>query len=240
MAPTEPFSAGPPCPRTTIFCSPGHSIKGVYSIHLNAFFDLSSHTYTDALLQAVHDKNEFAAFCKIVDRHDVTAGIKNVYIGDRGYCSYNNMAHVLEQGQYFLFQSKDIHSKGLTANFDFPEDPSFDMDVKVTLVRSHSKKVPRTPGNYHRFIDSASTFDYIEYGSYDTYEMAFRIVRFPISESSYECIVTNLPPDEFPADRIKKIYFSRWSIESSFRKLKYTIGLSSFHSCKPAYIEQEI
>ena len=33
-----------------------------------------------------------------VDRHDVLDGIKNVYIGDRGYCSYNNMAHVVEQG----------------------------------------------------------------------------------------------------------------------------------------------
>ena len=39
-----------------------------------------------------------------VDRHDVLDGIKNVYIGDRGYCSYNNMAHVVEQGQYFLFR----------------------------------------------------------------------------------------------------------------------------------------
>ena len=27
-------------------------------------------------------------------------------------------------------------------------------------------------------------------------------------------------------------------IESSFRKLKYTIGLSDFHSNKPQYIEQ--
>lgn len=27
---------------------------------------------------------------------------------------------------------------------------------------------------------------------------------------------------------------------SSFRKLKYTIGLSNFHAYKPEYIEQEI
>ena len=36
------------------------------------------------------------------------------------------------------------------------------------------------------------------------------------------------------------LYYSRWGIESSFRKLKYTIGLSSFHSYKPEYIKQEI
>ncbi|WP_333791978.1 transposase, partial [Muricomes intestini] len=74
----------------------------------------------------------------------------------------------------------------------------------------------------------------------DTYELSFRIVRFPISASSYECIVTNLPADEFPAERIKKVYNARWGIESSFRKLKYSIGLSNFHTYKPEYIKQEI
>ena len=79
------------------YCSPGNSIRGVYSMHLNAFYDLTTHTYTDALIQPVHCKNEFSAFCGMVDRHEVIEGRKNIYIGDRGYCSYNNMAHVLEQ-----------------------------------------------------------------------------------------------------------------------------------------------
>lgn len=88
---------------------------------------------------------------------------------------------------------------------------------------------------YIRFIDQASTFDYIKYGSFDKYELSFRIVRFPISDSTYECIVTNLPGDEFSPERIKDLYYSRWGIESSFRKLKYTIGLCNFHSYKPEY-----
>lgn len=161
-------------------------------------------------------------------------------MGDRGYCSYNNIAHVMEQGQFFLFRTKDIHSKGLVGNFDFPEEEAFDIDVRVTLVRSHSRKVPVNPGSYKRFVDRASAFDYIPYGSYNTYELAFRIVRFPIEKSSFECIVTNLPRDEFPPERIKALYYARWKIESSFRQLKYTIGLSNFHACKPQYIEQEI
>lgn len=221
------------------FVSGGHSAKGFYSMHLNAFFDLDRHTYTDAIIQPVHQKDEFKAFCDIVDRHEILPGTQNVYIGDRGYCSYNNMAHVMEQGQSFIFRTKDIYSKGLVANFDFPEDDSFDITVTVTLVRSHSKKVGAVNG-YKRFVDAAGSFDYITYGSLDTYEMSFRIVRFPISETTYECIVTNLPVDEFPPERIKKLYFARWSIESSFRKLKYTIGLSNFHAYKPEYIKQEI
>lgn len=221
------------------FVSAGHSAKGFYSMHLNAFFDLERHTYTDAIIQPVHQKDEFKAFCDIVDRHEILSGTTNVYIGDRGYCSYNNMAHVMEQGQYFIFRAKDIHSKGLVANFDFPNEDSFDITVNVTLVRSHSKKVGSVNG-YKRFVDSAASFDYITYGSLDTYEMSFRIVRFPISENTYECIVTNLPADEFPAERIKTLYFARWGIESSFRKSKYTIGLSNFHAYKPEYIKQEI
>lgn len=149
------------------------------------------------------------------------------------------MAHVIENEQYFLFRTKDIHSKGLVGRFDFPEDESFDITVKVTLVRSHSKKLTPVEG-YKRFVDKATSFDFIEYGSQDTYEMSFRIVRFPISDSTYECIVTNLPANEFPTERIKKVYYARWGIESSFRKLKYTIGLSNFHAYKPEYIKQEI
>ena len=68
----------------------------------------------------------------------------------------------------------------------------------------------------------------------------FRLVRFPISDSSFECIVTNLPDDQFPLDRIKDIYSLRWGIETSFRHLKYTIGLAYPHSYKPQGVMIEI
>ena len=70
--------------------------------------------------------------------------------------------------------------------------------------------------------------------------MTFRVVRFPIADGSCECTVTNLPRDDFPPERIRKLYFSRWGIETSFRKLKYTVGLSNFHAYKPEYVEREI
>ena len=220
--------------------SEGHSAKGFYSIHLNAFYDLQSHTYSDALLQSVHQKNEFQAFCEMVDRHLTPFDTKDVFLGDRGFCSYNNMAHVQEKGQYFLFRTKDIHSKGLVGNFDVPKEDSFDIQVHVTLVRSHKRTILIKEGFYKRYVDGNTTFDYIASNSLDTYDLSFRIVRFPIAEDTYECIITNLPQEEFPIEQIKQIYFSRWSIESSFRKLKYTIGLSNFHAYKPQYIQQEI
>lgn len=234
------FFSSPSFSSPEYFVSEGHSAKGFYSMHLNAFYDLQKHTYSDALIQPIHQKDEFRAFCLMVDRHDSLPDIRDVFIGDRGYCSYNNMAHVLEKGQYFLFRTKDIHSKGLVGNFDFPDTDSFDITVNVTLVRSRSKSIHVREGFYKRYVDANASFDYVAFGSPDTYDLAFRIVRFPISDNSYECIVTNLPPDEFPPQRIKLLYFSRWAIEGSFRKLKYTIGLNNFHAYKPEYIRQEI
>lgn len=234
------FFSKPSVSSPEYFVSEGHSAKGFYSMHLNALYDLQKHTYLDALIQPVHQKDEFRAFCNMVDRLDTRPGTRDVFIGDRGYCSYNNMAHVLEKGQYFLFRTKDIHSKGLVGNFDLPDSDSFDITVNVTLVRSHKKAVHVKDGFYKRYVDANASFDYVTYGSLDTYDLSFRIVRFPISDGSFECLVTNLPSDEFPLERIKLVYFVRWDIEGSFRKLKYTIGLSNFHSYKPEYIKQEI
>ncbi len=110
-------------------------------MHLNALYDLEKHTYKDAVIQPIHHKNEFRAFCDTADRYEATSEKKAVFIGDRGYCSYNNTAHVINKGQFFLFRTKNIHSKGLIKGFDYPKDEIFDITVKVTLVRSHSKKL---------------------------------------------------------------------------------------------------
>lgn len=155
---TATFFSTPKFSSPEYFVQPGHSAKGGYSIHINAFYDLYRHTYTDALLQPIHCKDEFRAFCDIVDRHPTFPDSKNIYIGDRGYCSYNNMAHVIEKQQYFIFRAKDIHSKGLVAGFDFPDEESFDITVKVTLVRSHSSKI-QVENRYRRFVDNNTAFD---------------------------------------------------------------------------------
>ena len=69
--------------------------------------------------------------------------------------------------------------------------------------------------------------------------MYLRILRIKVGDG-YECIVTNLKPEEFTLSEIKDIYWMRWGIETSFRELKYTIGLNNFHSKKVEFIKQEI
>ena len=57
------------------------------------------------------------------------------------------------------------------------------------------------------------------------YDIEFRIVRIRLDNGTYICIATNLSEEEFPLEEIKKLYRMRWSEETSFRELKYTIGL---------------
>ena len=70
--------------------------------------------------------------------------------------------------------------------------------------------------------------------------MNLRVLRFPISETEYECVITNLPVEEFTLNEVKKLYAMRWGIETSFRELKYAVGLTNFHSKKREYIIQEV
>ena len=64
------------------------------------------------------------------------------------------------------------------------------------------------------------------------YKIGFRVVRFPISSNDYETVITNLDSNDYPPSEIKKLYTARWGIESSFRALKYTLGMVNFHSKK--------
>lgn len=70
--------------------------------------------------------------------------------------------------------------------------------------------------------------------------MKLRVVRFQIGEDAYESLITNLDPSEFNSEALKQVYHLRWGIETSFRELKYALGLMSFHSKNKTLIYQEI
>ena len=85
-----------------------------------------------------------------------------------------------------------------------------------------------------------STFDYIAPKDPAMYDLRFRVVRFRISGGYYETVYTNLDSETFPIGTIKELYRLRWGIETSFRELKYTIGLSCLHGKKTDFLLQEV
>ena len=200
---------------------------------IEAFSYGKDHPSAPALVQ------KRAKLSTIVDRHPLPASAKAVFIADRGFCSYNNMAHVMQRGQFFLFRAKDIHSKGLLHHIDFPSDDEFDVSVQLVIVRRQSKKLS-VPDGYVRFVGKDTSFDFVEYGSDDFFVLPLRVVRFKLPSGEYEALVTNLPVDDFSLEELKKLYFRRWGIETSFRHLKYTVGLSKFHAKKASFVIQEI
>lgn len=224
-----------PADKTTYFQS-SPDMKGFNQLHLNALYDLCQRTYVDAEIQPGRQKNEDSAMCHMVDRYN---GGKAIFIADRNYESYNIFAHVEQRGMYYLIRVKDIKSSGMLRAMKLPDTESFDTDKTFILTRKQTNAVKAEKEKY-RFIPTNSTFDYLDLHINKFYEINMRIVRFPISEDSYECIITNLPRNEFSCEEIKWLYQKRWGIETSFRELKHAIGLTRFHAKKVEYIKQEI
>ena len=99
-----------------------------------------------------------------------------------------------------------------------------------------AKKYPER----YRWIQPHTTFDYIAPKAPNMYDLHFRVVRFRISDGCYETIYTDLDPETFPVEKIKELYRLRWGIETSFRELKYIIGLSCLHGKKTDFLLQEV
>ena len=223
---------------------PGSRTQDPYnSLHINALYDLNQHLYRAVVIQNGAQRDECSALQQLVDHSDIPLAL---VIADRGYESYNNLAHIQEKGWFFLIRIKDGNT-GIKNGFDLPDEHCFDKSIVLNLTRKQTKEVKELlkDRNHYRCISHTSPFDYLPQYSRNAdplvfYTLRFRIVRFKISEDTYETVITNLPADKYTSEELKKLYASRWGIETSFRDLKYTIGLLKYHSKKTACIRQEI
>ena len=226
--------------ETESFYQNSKGYKPFNLLHLNVLYDLKRNIYTDAIVQPIKYRNEHKAFVTMIDRDDLS--IPTIYIADRGYESYNNIAHVMEKGQKFLIRVKDVDRFGIVSKLPLPDNEEFDVSVSVELTRSQTKD---TKNSNLKFISHTSPFDFLPKTSRKSifvppYHMTFRVIRFKLTDDKYEVLITNLSQEEFTVDELKNIYAMRWGIETSFRNLKYSLSLMLFHSKKTEYILQEI
>ena len=218
---------------------PGANGQKHYSLlHINAVYDLLSRTYLDVLIQKGRKMNENAALVRMTDRSSVP---KAILIADRNYEAYNGIAHMEKNGWKYLIRIRD--TAGMIRPFRFKPDCDLDVWKTITLTRKQTntfKKMKADDPARYRCLPNSSPFDYIDLHDNQYYDLNIRFVRFRISEDTYETVITNLPTDEFSPAEIKHLYNLRWGIETSFRELKYTIGLKQPVSKKAEYIFQEI
>jgi len=224
-------------------------------MHLSAMYDLYNKLYVDARVEPGRLQNEKKALAGMVSRSSIDGNV--IVVGDRYYESYNIFAHIEKRGWNYVIRVKDINSNGICSGLKLPSEGEFDVCLRKIFTRRNTIRVKSNPEAY-RLLAGNQPFDHLDKENH-YFPMVFRVVRIRIGEDSYETLITNLGYEHFSSEEIREIYRLRWGsavllrktdlrspaflpvhIETSFRELKYAIGLANFHSKKQEFVTQEI
>ena len=209
------------------------------SLHLNAVYDIPNNIYVDSIVENVKNCDEQSALNQMIDRSEIKSAI---ILADRGYESYNTLAHAQEKGWKFLFRVKDGIG-GIVSGLDIPESEEFDKKFELKLT-FRQNKIFKQDKNVKR-LKREHKFDFLakpdtKNASVDFFNLSFRVVRFKVSDKTMETVITNLDEENFHADELKELYNMRWGIETSFRNLKHTLKTIKLHTKQAEYASHEI
>lgn len=214
--------------------------KGVNQLHLTPLYDILSRTFVDAVIQPEPKKDEIGALITMLKRRDLTQ--KTLIIADRGFESYNLIAHLLEKPNAdFLIRVKQSRS----AMREVAKLPMLELDCDISFSICITQKNTDKQNKSYVFLQvpkkskpgSSTRRGRWDFGNY--YPMKFRICRFQLGNGEFETVATSLPRS-FTLEDVKTLYHLRWGIETGFRDLKYTLGLVNLHGRSDAFAEQEI
>ena len=91
----------------------------------------------DAEHQKSRKADESAALTAMVDRSAIESAL---LLADRGYESYNNLAHIQEKGWNFLIRIKD-GTAGIASGLALPATDEFDVPFHLKLTNKQSNEV---------------------------------------------------------------------------------------------------
>lgn len=167
-------------------------------------------------------------------------------IMDRGYFGFNMIEHCNRYGGYYAMRVP------VNAFREFKDLPGGLCDKEIEIKVS-TKSYPFCKAyGYHKInVQKYSDKEYSDntantrWDFEDTCAIKMRVCRFRINDVNsgkevWEVLVTNLPSNMFPLHEMKRLYWRRWGIETSFRSLKYALGAINFHSRKDEFILQEL
>ena len=216
---------------------------GYNQYHLNAVYDLLNKVYVDVILEPRPSANERKAFIDMLEKQEYET--KTLFIADRGYPSWNVFGHFkYKQNADYLIRVRNEENNIIKSL------PMVELDITKNLIVS-TKQSDRGKDGYvvvqtlkrnqkNRQYKEETVKKPIQWDFSDKESLSIRIVCFKITDDIYETIITSLPKDKFPIEEIKKLYGMRWGIETSFRELKYIIGLTHLHCKREDFVVQEI
>lgn len=244
----DPADAITYCSSPTVLCA---EPKGFSQLHVNALVNVLSGQFVDAEVQGLHETDERDACISMAERRP--DGVEDIIVADRGYESWNLMAHLIRGGRHFVIRAKDSERGSLRSGLGLPEGES-DTWMKVRITKSRSKAIRGNP--LYRSLPSKCRFDFLppprlprgrghiaDIGEIPFHEISFRAVRIRLGDDAgepFEVLLTDLGEREFPVRELKEIYHLRWGVETSFRELKYCDGLVNIHSRKRRHAVQEV
>ena len=211
--------------------------KGFNQYHLNACYDILNDLYVDAVIQGYYSMNEQRAFCEMMDRFPKNQPV--LFIADRGYDSYNVIAHAINNNHHFVIRLTSTKAMNIFDDIkENDKEDTFDIedDIYIGRVRNNESRRLR---NYH-FVRYNQSYDYIPAGAKGFDSFHVRIVKFSLPGGGSEYLITDLPRSKFTISDMKEIYRLRWGIETSYRFLKYVSGVNRIHSLRQNFIFQEI
>lgn len=213
--------------------------KGVNQLHVTPLYDILNRTFTDLVIQPEPKKDEIGALVDMLKRNDFPQ--KTLIIADRGFESYNLIAHCLEKPNTdFLIRIKQSHS----AMREVAKLPMCELDCNISFTITTTQTNEDKKGGYiHLQVPKKSKPNSkTRRGRWDfpsPYPMKLRICRFPLDNGEFETVATSLPAF-FTLEDIKELYHLRWGLETAFRDWKYTLGLVNLHGKSDTFAEQEI
>lgn len=218
--------------------SPSHFKKKNYNQLLAvALYDVLNHTYKDFEVTTKPKAYEVELAIRVLNRVDLPAN--TIILADRYYPSNNFIEHLNRAGVKYVLRSKSSNT------FKEVNDlPNTELDVDLhRQVRTTQKKEDLEAFDsgeaayvapYSRVNKERSHWDFE-----NVCDIHYRCVKIRIN-NEIETLITNLPREEFSPERLAELYRMRWEIETSYRDLKYSIGITNLHAKREDYIYQEI
>lgn len=226
-------------PKSPSFVQNDGIPNGVNQLHVTPLYDILNRAFADVIIQPEPKKDEIGALVEMLKRN--TFAQKTLIIADRGFESYNLIAHILEKTNAdFLIRVKQSRS----AMREVAKLPLCELDCNIsfTITTTQTKEDKKSGYVFLQVPKKSKAGSKTRRGRWDfpsPYPMKLRVCRFLLDNGEFETVATSLPSSFTLAD-IKELYHLRWDIETAFRDWKYTLGLVNLHGKSDAFAEQEI
>ncbi len=150
----------------------------------------------------------------------------DIFLGDKGFCSYFDMANLLKRGVdsvVTLARRTPVSARASLKKLG-PDD--------LLMTWERPKYQPRL---------SYSEDDWRELPQ----ELKLRQIRVTVNYPGFRTkgfyiVTTLLDAERYPAAMLADLYFKRWNVELSFRDIKTTMGMDVLRCLTPGMVQKEI